>query len=196
MVAVIDYDAGNIRSVINALGRLGAEYVVTSDTRTILSSDRVIMPGVGEARCAMESLKERGLDNVVRSLECPVLGICVGMQLMCSCSEEGNVDCLGIFDTEVRLLKADRPSGVKVPHTGWNSVTGLEGPLFQGIGDGTYMYFVHSYAAGLCAETVARCENGIQFSAALSKGNFYGVQFHPEKSGPAGERLLRNFLLI
>lgn len=196
MIAVIDYDAGNIRSVMNALGRLVAEYVLTSDPELIRAADRVILPGVGEARSAMENLRLRGLDRVIPELECPVLGICIGMQLLCRRSDEGNVECLGVFDSDVRALEPDRAAGVKVPHVGWNRLGDMKGPLFRGLEDGTYVYFVHSFAADVCGDTIAKCLNGREFSAALSKRNFYGVQFHPEKSGAAGERIIANFLGI
>lgn len=196
MIAVIDYDAGNIRSVMNALGRLGAEYVLTSDPELIRAADRVILPGVGEARSAMENLRLRGLDRVIPELECPVLGICIGMQLLCRRSDGGNVECLGVFDSDVRALEPDRVAGVKVPHVGWNRLGDMKGPLFRGLETGTYVYFVHSFAADVCGDTIAKCLNDREFSAALSKRNFYGVQFHPEKSGAAGERIIANFLGI
>ena len=194
MIAVVDYDTGNLRSVCNALKRLGADYNVTGAGEDILKADHVIMPGVGEAFSAMEKLRQRGLDKVIPSLEQPVLGICIGMQLMCRRSEEGSAECLVIFDTEVSLLKPDKADGIKVPHTGWNRVTDLESPLFEGVEEGRFFYFVHSYSASLCPQTIARCENGVVFSAALRKDNFFGVQFHPEKSGEAGSEVLNNFL--
>ena len=194
MIAIIDYDTGNLRSVCNALDRIGAEYVLTDDPLTIRSADRVLLPGVGEASSAMAKLQERGLCDVIRSLRVPVLGICIGMQLMCSHSEEGNVDCLGIFDADVRKFQADLSAGVKVPHMGWNALTDLKTGLFEGLEDGAFVYFVHSFAADVCANTIAVSENGRKFSAAMCKGNFYGAQFHPEKSGEVGERILRNFM--
>jgi glutamine amidotransferase len=194
MIAIIDYDTGNLRSVCNALDRIGAEYVLTDDPETIRSADRVLLPGVGEASSAMAKLQERGLCDVIRSLTVPVLGICIGMQLMCRHSEEGEVDCLGIFDARVRKFDADLSSGVKVPHMGWNALTDLKTGLFEGLKDGDFVYFVHSFAADVCGDSIAVSDNGRRFSAAMRKGNFYGAQFHPEKSGDVGETILRNFM--
>lgn len=194
MIAIIDYDTGNLRSVCNALDRIGAEYILTDDPKVITGADRVLLPGVGEASTAMEKLRERGLCEVVKDLKVPVLGICIGMQLMCRHSEEGDVDCLGIFDSFVRKFEALPSKGVKVPHMGWNSLSGLKTPLFEGLSEGDFVYFVHSFAADVCADTIAVSENGRQFSAAMCRGNFHGVQFHPEKSGEVGEKILRNFM--
>lgn len=194
MIAIIDYDTGNLRSVCNALDRIGAEYVLTDDPETIRSADRVLLPGVGEASSAMAKLRERGLCDVIRSLTVPVLGICIGMQLMCRHSEEGEVDCLGIFDADVRKFQADPAAGVKVPHMGWNALTDLKTGLFDGLKDGDFVYFVHSFAADVCEDSIAVSDNGRKFSAAMCKGNFYGAQFHPEKSGDVGEMILRNFM--
>lgn len=194
MIAIIDYDTGNLRSVCNALDRIGAEYVLTDDPAVIAQADRVLLPGVGEASSAMQKLQERGLCEVIKALKVPVLGICIGMQLMCRHSEEGNVDCLGIFDAQVQKFEADPSQGVKVPHMGWNSITDLRTGLFEGLSEGGFVYFVHSFAADVCEDTIAVSENGRRFSAALRKGNFYGAQFHPEKSGDVGERILKNFM--
>lgn len=194
MIAIIDYDTGNLRSVCNALDRIGAQYCLTDDPSLIAQADRVLLPGVGEASSAMQKLQERGLCDVIRNLKVPVLGICIGMQLMCRHSEEGNVDCLGIFDADVRKFEADPAAGVKVPHMGWNSLVDLKTGLFDGLDDGDFVYFVHSFAADVCEDTVAVSENGRRFSAAMRKGNFYGAQFHPEKSGEVGEKILRNFM--
>ena len=194
MIAIIDYDTGNLRSVCNALDRIGAEYILTDDTDVIAKADRVLLPGVGEASTAMAKLAERGLCEVIKSLEVPVLGIGIGMQLMCRHSEEGDVDCLGIFDADVRRFQADPAEGVKVPHMGWNALTDLHSELFTGMSEGDFVYFVHSFAADVCDETIAVSDNGRKFSAAMRKGNFYGAQFHPEKSGATGETILRNFL--
>lgn len=194
MIAIIDYDTGNLRSVCNALQRVGASYCVTSDPLLIRSSERVLLPGVGAASAAMQKLHDRGLYDVIKSLTQPVLGICVGMQIMCRYSEEGDVPCLGIFDTAVRRFIPDKENGIKVPHMGWNCIEALRTPLFDGIEENSYVYFVHSFASDLCDETIAVANNGRMFSAALAKGNFYGTQFHPEKSGDIGEALLRNFL--
>lgn len=193
MIAVIDYDTGNLRSVANALGRLGAEYTITSSPEEIRSADRVLLPGVGEASSAMAKLRERGLVDVIRSLTQPVLGICIGVQLLCRHSEENDTECLGIFENEVRRF--DLP-GLKVPHMGWNSINGLHSPLFQGIDEGAYVYYVHSFAPTLNEDTIATTEYGIPFSAAIARGNFFGTQFHPEKSASIGERLLQNFLKL
>ena len=195
-VVIIDYATSNLRSVCNALDRLGARWRLSSDAGEISAAERVLLPGVGDASCAMNELKARGLDDVVRGLTVPVLGICVGMQLLCRSSEEGNVNCLGIFNTPVCRLQPDAATGVKVPHMGWNTLTCLTSPLFEGLEEGCFAYFVHSYAASLCPETIAVAQNGISFSAALSRENFYGVQFHPEKSGEVGSRILYNFLNI
>ena len=195
MIAIIDYDAGNIRSVGNALQRLGAQYELTADPARILAADKVILPGVGNAARAMESLRERGLCELIPSLRRPVLGICVGLQLMCRDSEEGPVQGLGIFDTRVRRF-ADSPDA-KVPHMGWNSIGNLDSKLFKGLEDGSFVYFVHSYYPALCPDTIATCRHGAQlFSAALKYENFYGTQFHPEKSGSVGAAILRNFLAL
>ena len=195
-VAIVKYNAGNICSVMNAMRRLGVEPLVTDNPEQLMAADRVIFPGQGEASSTMSYLRERGLDEVIRSLRQPVLGICIGMQLMCRSSEEGNAECLGIFDTAVRRFEPDKESGVKVPHMGWNSIGNLHSPLFEGIADGAFVYFVHSYAPVLCDECIAVSANGRTFAAALAKGNFYGTQFHPEKSGDIGEAILRNFLKL
>ncbi|MBR5276373.1 MAG: imidazole glycerol phosphate synthase subunit HisH [Bacteroidaceae bacterium] len=194
MIAIVDYDTGNLCSVCNALARIGVEYVVTDNSEIIKNADKVLLPGVGEASSAMEKLRERGLCDVIKRLTQPVLGICIGMQLMCRRSEEGNTDCLGIFDTEVKRFAADKKAGVKVPHMGWNEIRNLDTPLLSGLREGEFLYFVHSFAPQLCGEAIAISENGVQFAAALNKGNFYGTQFHPEKSGSIGEQILRNFV--
>ena len=194
MIAIIDYDTGNLRSVCNALDRIGAEYVLTDDPKVIAQADRVLLPGVGEASSAMQKLQERGLCDVIKSLKVPVLGICIGMQLMCRHSQEGDVDCLGIFDADVCRFEPDLAAGVKVPHMGWNAVTDLKTGLFEGLEDGEFVYFVHSYAASVCEDMIAVSDNGRKFSAAMRRDNFYGAQFHPEKSGDVGERILRNFM--
>lgn len=194
MIAIVDYDTGNLCSVCNALGRLGVQYVVTDDAETIKKADKVLLPGVGEASSAMEKLRERGLCEVIKGLTQPVMGICIGMQLMCRCSEEGNTECLGIFDTEVKRFSADKKAGVKVPHMGWNEIRNIETPLLSGLREGEFLYFVHSFAPQMCGEAIATSINGVQFAAALNKGNFYGTQFHPEKSGTIGEQILRNFV--
>ncbi len=196
MIAVVDYDTGNLRSVANALRRLGAEFEVTADAETILRADRVLLPGVGEASTAMEKLRARGLAELIPSLRQPVLGICIGMQLMCRSSEEGDTVCMGIFDARVRRFEADPGRGIKVPHMGWNSLHEISSPLLQGVKEGEYVYYVHSFAPELCPDTIAVTENGVRFSAALGRNNFYGSQFHPEKSGVVGERILGNFLRL
>ncbi|MFI3301673.1 MAG: imidazole glycerol phosphate synthase subunit HisH [Rikenellaceae bacterium] len=198
MIAVTDYDTGNLRSVMNALQRTGAEFVVTSDEATLRAADKVIMPGVGEASSAMEKLRERGLDKIIPSLTQPVLGICIGMQLMCEYSEEGDAECLGIFPTKVVKLPNTLQSGeiLKVPHVGWDTIENLKTPLFEGIKPSSHLYYVHSFAAQLCDATIASTTYGVEFSAALHRGNFYGTQFHPEKSGSVGEAILNNFLKL
>ena len=194
MIAIVDYDTGNLCSVCNALARIGVEYVLTDDAETIKKADKVLLPGVGEASSAMEKLRERGLCDVIKNLAQPVLGICIGMQLMCRHSDEGDARCLGIFETDVKRFVADKAAGVKVPHMGWNEIHNLKTPLLDGLKEGTFLYFVHSFAPQMCPEAIAVSENGMQFAAALNKGNFYGTQFHPEKSGTIGELILRNFV--
>ncbi len=194
MIAVVDYDTGNLCSVKEALRRAGAPYVLTADPATLRAADRVLLPGVGEASSAMGKLRERGLDALLPTLTCPVLGICIGMQLMCLSSEEGQVDCMGIFGTRVRRLP--QGSGLKVPHVGWDSLSQLRSPLLAGIAEGSYIYYVHSYAADLCEETAAVTDYGRPFSAALARDNFFGTQFHPEKSGSIGDAILKNFLAL
>lgn len=193
MIAIIDYNTGNLRSVENAVSRLGCEWIVSSLPEVIRAADRVILPGVGEASSAMRQLRDRGLVDTIRTLTQPVLGICIGMQLMCRSSEEGDAECMGIFDVRVRRFEQ---SGLKVPHMGWNTIEQLSGPLFAGIDEGSYIYYVHSYAPELCASTIATTRYGAPFSAALSRGNFYGTQFHPEKSGSTGEQIIKNFLTL
>lgn len=194
MIAIVDYKMGNLRSVENALKRLGAEFTVTSDAAVIRSADRVLMPGVGNAAEAMENLRAASLVDVVRSLRRPVLGICVGMQVMCRHSEEGDVDCLNLFDARVKRFEPS--ADLKVPHMGWNRIGNLESKLFKGIDGGEYVYFVHSYYPELCSDTIATSRHGVMFSAALKYENFYGTQFHPEKSGDVGERIIENFLRL
>lgn len=196
MIAIIDYKTGNLNSVCNALKRLGAEYELVSQPYRLALADSIILPGVGEASSAMVALRQTGLIPTLMDARCPVLGICIGMQLMCLSSEEGDAECLGIFKTRVRRLEALPEEEIKVPHVGWNKVGSLRSDLFEGIDEGTYFYFVHSYAADICYETVAATTHGRPFSAALQSGNFYGVQFHPEKSGEAGAALLKNFLAL
>lgn len=196
MIAVVDYATGNLRSVADALHRAGAEFTLTADPALLRTADRVILPGVGEASSAMAKLRERGLDAVIPTLSCPVLGICIGMQLMCLTSEEGDARCMGIFPTHVRRLAGDTPEGgrLKVPHVGWNTIEGLQTPLFAGLPEESFVYYVHSYAADPCPATIATTRYGEAFSAALSRDNFFGTQFHPEKSGATGARIIQNFL--
>ncbi len=198
MIAVTDYDTGNLRSVMNALQRTGAEFVVTSDEALLRAADKVIMPGVGEASSAMQKLRERGLDRIIPSLTQPVLGICIGMQLMCEYSEEGDAECLGIFPTKVVKLPNTLSNGeiLKVPHVGWDTIENLKTPLFEGIKPSSHLYYVHSFAAQMCDATIASTTYGVEFSAALHRDNFYGTQFHPEKSGSVGEAILNNFLKL
>ena len=191
-IAVVKYSAGNIRSVQIALDRLGVDSVVTDDHEIIRSADKVIFPGVGEASSAMAYLKERGLDKLILSLKQPVLGICLGLQLMCSHSEEADTDCFGIFDNKVRRF----PDTDKVPHMGWNSIYGLKGPLFKDIKDGSHVYFVHSFAAEKGPEQIAETDYIMEFASGLMKDNFYALQFHPEKSGEIGQKILKNFLRL
>ncbi len=193
-IAVIKYNAGNIQSVLFALERLGKTAVWTDDPDEIRSADRVIFPGVGEASSAMQHLRERGLDQVIRGLKQPVLGICLGLQLFCRHSAENDTTCLGIFDVDVRLFNSGAIN-LKVPHMGWNTLQTVQGPLFEGITKDDFVYFVHSYYADISDNTVASTHYGHPFSAALQRDNFYAVQFHPEKSGAAGQKILQNFLL-
>ncbi len=197
MIAIIDYKTGNLRSVENALNRLGAEWTLTADAETICRADRVLLPGVGHAGEAIGRLREAGLDEVIKRLRRPVLGICVGMQVMCRHTDEGDADGIGLFDTRVRRFQPQ--PGDKVPHMGWNSISNLEGKLFKGIEPGSYVYYVHSFRADLCPDTIATTRYGAggrMFSAALKYENFYGTQFHPEKSGDVGEKILKNFLSL
>lgn len=195
MIAVIDYEMGNLRSVGNALDRLGAEWKLTADHDEIRRASKVLLPGVGNDAEAMARLRDRDLCQLIRDLRRPVLGICVGMQVMCRHSEEGDVDCLGIFDAKVRRFPDE--DGLKVPHVGWNRINNFDSKLLKGIERGAYVYYVHSYYAPLCPDTIATTRYGsTMFSAALKYENFYGTQFHPEKSGDVGEKILENFLAL
>ncbi|WP_421764349.1 imidazole glycerol phosphate synthase subunit HisH [Ekhidna sp.] len=190
MIAIVKYNAGNIRSVKNALDRIGVESVITDDPKELREAKKVIFPGVGEAGTAMRYLKDRGLDEVITSLKQPFLGICLGMQLMCAHSEEKDTDCLGIFKENVKKFP---PKGI-VPHMGWNDFIKVEGSLFEGISTTENMYFVHSYYVEVGPDTIGETDYLVPFTSALQKDNFYGVQFHPEKSADVGRRLLENFL--
>lgn len=191
-VAIIKYNAGNIRSVDHALKRLGVSAEITDDPDTIVSADKVIFPGVGEAATTMKYLQERELDRLIAGLSQPVLGICLGQQLMCSWSEERDTSCIGIFNQPVRRF----PDGLKVPHMGWNSLDSVRGSLFDETLKGKHVYFVHSYYVPVCEDTAAETEYMVQFSAAMQKDNFFATQFHPEKSGGPGHKILSNFLKL
>lgn len=192
-VAIIKYNAGNIFSVDYALKRIGINPIITSDKETLMKADKIIFPGVGEAETTMKYLKENKLDMLIKDLKQPVLGICLGMQLMCKFSEEGNVDCLGIFDTDVKRFSPSRHED-KVPHMGWNTIANTNSKLFDGFSNEEYVYFVHSYYVPLNEFTAAETNYILPYSSALHKDNFYATQFHPEKSGKTGERILRNFI--
>ena len=192
-VVIIKYNAGNIFSVYCALKRVGVDAIITDDKDIIRSADKVIFPGVGEAASTMKYLKEQGLDEVIKNLKQPVLGICIGMQLMCSHSEEGNVDCLGIFDAKVKRF-VPQCHADKVPHMGWNSISEIDNSVFNCNVNNEFVYFVHSYYVPLCNETVGSCDYIQPFSAVLKKDNFYATQFHIEKSGSIGEMILKGFL--
>ena len=189
-VVIIKYNAGNISSVLNALARIGVEGIVSDDARVISGADKVILPGVGAAGMAMDRIREKELDKTIIALRQPVLGICLGMQLMCAYSEENDTTCMGIFDQQVKHFTG----GGKVPQVGWNTVTGLKSSLFNGIAEDAYMYFVHGYYAGVSPQTISTTSYMQEYSSALQKNNFYGVQFHPEKSGTVGQQLLSNFI--
>ena len=186
------YNAGNVFSVLNALRRIGVEPLLTDDGEELRRADRVVFPGQGEASTSMAYLREHGLDEVIRSLTQPVLGICIGQQLMCRHSEEGDTDCLGIFDADVKRFTPQRHED-KVPCMGWNSLYNTASPIMEGI-EGKYVYFVHSYYVPLCSNTIATADYILPYSAAMQRDNFYACQFHPEKSGSVGEQIIRNFL--
>jgi imidazole glycerol-phosphate synthase subunit HisH len=190
MIAIIRYNAGNIKSVQNALTRLGYDSIISDDPLELNKADKVIFPGVGEASSAMQYLKARGLDITIRSLKQPLLGICLGLQLMCRFSEEANTECIGIFDTDVRLF----PPVDKIPHMGWNNFLTMRGDLFKNISVNDDVYYVHSYYAEISSCTSATCDYILPFSAAMNRDNFYATQFHPEKSAEVGEKILKNFL--
>lgn len=191
-IAILKYNAGNSRSVALALHRLGVEAVLTDDPLVLRDAEKVIIPGVGAARSAMEYLSKRGLTEVICSLSQPVLGICLGQQIFCERSEEEDTPCLGIFPLPVEYFKTPK----KIPHMGWNALSGLSGPLFEGLPEQPYTYFVHSYRVPPSSFTIATCEHGEQFSAAIHKDNFYALQFHPERSGAVGQRILQNFIAL
>lgn len=193
-VVIVKYNAGNVYSVVNSLRRQGVEPLLTDSPEKIMSADRVVFPGQGEASEAMRYLRQHRLDEVIKNLRQPVLGICIGQQLLCRHSEEGDTDCLGIFDIDVKRFRPERHED-KVPAMGWNSLSALKSPLFKGLHpDDSFVYFIHSYYVPLCDFTAARADYILPYSAALNKDNFYATQFHPEKSGAVGERILQNFL--
>jgi glutamine amidotransferase len=191
-IVIINYGAGNIQSIKFAIERLGFKAVLSNDPAEIRAADKVIFPGVGEASYAMKALQASGLNSLIPNLKQPVLGICLGMQLMCKSTEEGNTKGLGIFDVDVIKFTAK----VKVPQMGWNQIYNLKSSLFKGIRENEYMYLVHSFYAPVCAETIATTDYEVEYASALQKDNFYGTQFHPEKSGDVGEQILGNFLKI
>ena len=195
-LAIIKYNAGNIQSVLYALERIGVEATVTDEVELIQKAGKVIFPGVGEASTAMQYLKERKLDAVIKNLQQPVLGICLGMQLLCKYSEENDTSCLGIFDEQVKHFNPPLGDGGKVPQTGWNNIYDLKTDLFKGLPQNPYCYFVHGYYASLGEHTIATANYILPYSAGLHKNNFYGVQFHPEKSAAVGEQILKNFILM
>lgn len=190
-ISIIKYNAGNVQSVLYALERIGVSAIVTDDHEKIRSADKVLFPGVGEAYSAMQSLKEKNLDQLIKELQQPVLGICVGLQLLCSHSEERDTTGLGIFDVKVKKFTS---SNLKIPQIGWNNIYNLQSGLFKEVEENGYVYFVHSYYAELSEWTIATANYGIEYSAALHKNNFYGVQFHTEKSADVGEQILKNFI--
>ena len=192
-VAIVKYNAGNVYSMVNALRRMGIDPLLTDDAEALRKADRVFFPGQGHAGEAMEYLKARRLDEVIRDLKQPVFGICVGQQLLCKHSEEGDTDCIGIFDEEVKRFQPKNHED-KVPCMGWNQLYDIKSPLFNGLDDGDYVYFVHSFFVPVCAETIATADYILPYSASMQKDNFYTCQFHPEKSGKVGERILKNFL--
>jgi imidazole glycerol-phosphate synthase subunit HisH len=191
-IAIIDYGAGNVQSVLFSLKRLGINAFVTNNHNAIKAADKVIFPGVGEAGNAMQKLSESGLDILIPTLKQPFLGICLGMQLLCNTSEEGNTRGLGVFNINIKRFSNE----IKVPQIGWNNIYNLESPLFKDIPENEYMYLVHSYYAPICTETIAKANYGLEYASALQRNNFYGVQFHPEKSGKFGEQILSNFLKL
>ncbi len=192
-LVLIKYNAGNVQSVLNALERLGATAKITDDKEEIFAADKVIFPGVGHAKTAMQSLQNSNLDGVIQSLKQPVLGICVGMQLLCANSEEENTECLNIVPITVKKFTASEAS-LKIPQVGWNQLHNLKSPLFAGIEEGAFIYNVHSYYAEESPFTIASCNYGVEYAAAIQKDNFYGVQFHTEKSATVGDAILKNFL--
>lgn len=194
-IVIIQYNAGNIQSVLYALERLGVTATVTDNLESINAADKVIFPGVGEASTAMAYLKERNLATLIKNLQQPVLGICLGMQLMCAYSEENDTNCLGIFEEQIKLFKPTDQS-FKVPKIGWNTISNLKSDIFKGIEENSFTYFVHGYYAALGAHTIATTNYIQEYSSALHKNNFYGVQFHPEKSAKVGEQIIQNFLNI
>ena len=194
-VAILKYNAGNVFSVDCALRRLGVEPIVTDNVEQLRRADKVVFPGVGEASSAMAYLRSRHLDELIRSLTQPVIGICIGQQLLCRNSEEGNTECIGVFDTSVKRF-SEAPGG-KVPEMGWNTIKPLvDNPLLKGIDENSYVYYVHSYYVPVCDDTIAVTDYSLPFSAAMNKDNFYATQFHPEKSGGVGELILKNFLIL
>ncbi len=196
-IVIIKYNAGNIQSVRYALNRIGTEAIVTDDEAQIRQASKVIFPGVGEASTAMQYLRERGLDTLIKSLQQPVLGICLGMQLMCAYSEENDTNCLGIFDERVRKFQVDENhAGYKIPQMGWNTINELGTDLFTGVNNGSFCYFVHGYYAAKGEHSIAVTDYIQPYSSALHRDNFYGVQFHPEKSATTGEQILKNFLTL
>ena len=195
-VVIVKYNAGNIQSVQYALERIGATALVTDDHELIRSADKVIFPGVGEASTAMSYLKSRSLDTLIKELKQPVLGICLGMQLMCKHSEENDTECLGIFDEQVKLFQPQQDVNLKVPQIGWNTIIDLSTVLFKEVPENSYCYFVHGYYAAKGVHTIATTDYVQPYSSALHRDNFYGVQFHPEKSAGVGEKILSNFLTL